>query len=453
MRRHRIRGAIPQIAVLLVLSCAPSTAPVPPRAVVLAIGDGMGLAQIALARRMLLEPGERWSFEELPVAGIVSTWSASNATTDSGAAATAMATGVKTTNQHLGTAVDGRPLRTLGEAAIDAGWQVGYVTMVAVTHATPAAFYAHVEDRYDEVETIAEQLLEHPADVVLGGGLAAFLPAERDGLRRDGRNLLEEAETMGWTVWRQRRDLEGPLPDRLLGLFADDELAFRLDDERLAEEQRAPSLERLTEVALDRLSRSGEPFFLVVEGGRIDQACHRFDAATAAHEVSEFDRAIRRVLDYRRRHSDVLVVVTADHGTGGLALNDYVDWKVLRRQRASVAWMADRIRQGGAGVEMVREMTGIEGLQESDLDGVREDPDIYEAYRRFGRLLGEHNGVTWIPRISLDTKGHTGEDVPIYAAGPGAERFAGVIDNTDIGRALFALLGGSARSGTAGSAP
>jgi alkaline phosphatase len=136
------------------------------------------------------------------------------------------------------------------------------------------------------------------------------------------------------------------------------------------------------------------------------------------------------------------VLLTADHATGGLAINDYVDWEALSRQRASVDWLAAQIRNAGAGADLVAEMTGFTDLADADLDPIRADFDGYEAARRLGRLLADRHGVTWIPRVEpLDTKGHTGEDVPLYAGGPGAERFAGVLDNAEIPGRLRALLG------------
>ena len=396
------------------------------------IGDGMGFSQVTLARRLLLDAGERWTVERLPGTGVVSTHSATKATTDSGASATAMATGVKTTNLQIGTDVDGASVTTFAEAAIAAGWRVGYATTTEITHATPAAFYAHVLDRYVNEPEIAVQLIGHGADLALGGGLAAFLPEEEQGERLDGRNLLAEAEESGWTVWRRGADL---------GLFANSHFAYRLDDHRLPVERRDPSLARLTELALEALSRSGDPFFLLVEGGRIDQACHSYDGSTSAYEVEDFDGAVEAVVDFRERHPDTLVLVTADHATGGLAINDYVDWEALERQKASVEWMAERIRNAGAGAELVREMTGYDDISEEDLDPVRDELFKYEAWRNLGRLLAERNGVTWIPRVSQDTKGHTGEDVPLYAAGPGAARFQGVLDNTEIAVRLFELAG------------
>ncbi len=405
------------------------------------IGDGMGFSQIAFARQMLLAEGERWAFERMPYTGIVSTHSASNATTDSGASATAMATGVKTNNIRIGTDPEGNALPTFPEVALEHGWRVGYVTTTAVTHATPGAFYAHVLDRYANETDIAVELLEHRADIVLGGGRGSFLPESDYGERLDGRNLLDEAASLGWTVWGRGDDLGSELPDRLLGLFANRHFAFRLDDQRHPVERRDPSLRRLTEMALEAVTRSDAPFFLMIEGGRIDQACHSFDAPSSAYELQDFADAVAAVQRFREENPDVLVLVTADHATGGLAINDYVDWEALRRQRASVEWMAEQIRNADAGVDVVRELTGFEDFADEDLAVVRAELDKYEARRQLGRMLAERHGVTWIPGVSPDTHGHTGEDVPIYAEGPGAERFQGVLDNTDIAYRMHELAG------------
>ena len=405
------------------------------------IGDGMGFPQIAFARELLLERGERWAFETLPVTGLVTTWSASNATTDSGAGATAMSSGLKTTNLRIGTTPEGDAIPTVTEVALAAGWRVGYVTTSTLTHATPASFYAHVDDRYIDEPEIAIQLIEHPAHLALGGGRGAFVSEEDYGERVDGRNLLEEAEGHGWTVWERGADLGAEVPDRLLGVFSNSHLAFRLDDLRHPEERRDPPLARLVEIALAALSRDGEPFVLLVEGSRIDHACHSYDGPGSAYELADFSGAVAAVERFRAEHPETLVLVTADHATGGLAINDYVDWEALRRQRATVEWMGEQIRNAGAGVEMVHEMTGFTDITEEDLDAVRNEEFKYEAWRNLGRLMSDRNGVTWIPRVSQDTKGHTGEDVPIYAAGPHAERFQGVLDNTDIAVRIFEITG------------
>jgi alkaline phosphatase len=415
-----------------------AAAPAAPDAVVLLIGDGLGANQLALARWALTPGGGRFSFEHWPVLGLMSTWSASNAVTDSGASATAMAAGIKTSNQRIGMDPDGVAVRSIAELVQAAGWRVGYVTTTAITHATPASFYAHVPDRYADEAEIAVQLLAHRPDVALGGGLGKFLPVDAMGERRDGRDLVAEAAAAGTTVWTRGSDRTAR-PERLLGLFAFGHLGYQIDEQRYPPERRDPSLAELTRIALDILGRA--PFLLVVEGGRIDQAEHDFDAMGSVLETAGFAAAVAEVERFRDRRPGTLAVLTADHATGGLALNDFVDWEALARQRASVEWMADRLRSTDAGVELVAEQTGFTDLSEAELEPVRREVDSYEAKRALGRVLARRHGVTWIPRISLDTKGHTGEDVPLWAVGPGAELFAGALDNREVAHFLAGLLG------------
>ncbi len=424
--------------------------PVPerPGAVILMIGDGMGFQHIAFARYLLLPRGERFHFESFPVTGLVSTWSASNATTDSGAAATAMASGVKTLNRMIGMDPSEQPLETIADRAKAAGWRIGYVTTTSITHATPASFYASVEDRYADTAGIALQLLEQGPDVALGGGTDDFLPEGLGGKRKDGRNLVAEAQAAGYAVWQSRRELPAaPLeqaPGKVLGLFAPNHLDYELDLDDVTPETRHPHLTELTRTALDLLGRDGRPFFLMLEGGRIDHAAHSFDAAGVVAEIAAFDAAVQAVLEFRRERPDVLVLLTADHSTGGLALNDFVDWGSIGDQLASIEVIVDRVRDKAhpAPLEEVQRLAGYVGIAPGDFADVFSHPDKNEARRALGRALSRENGVTWIPRIDpFDTKGHTGEDVPIYALGPGSSRFGGALDNTEIATRLLDLLG------------
>ncbi len=418
----------------------PTTA-VEPRSVVLLIGDGLGFSQIGLARYALKGRSGRLAFESMPVTGLVSTWSASNFVTDSGAAATAFGSGVKTDNKYLGLDPARRRVRTLGEAAKEAGWRVGYVTNTRITHATPACFYAHHADRYDE-ETVAAQLLDADVDLALGGGLSYFLPVEENGARRDGRNLIEEAQRRGIRVLQRNDSLAWDGEGRLLGLFANSHLAFELDDRNYPENRRDPTLAALATTALDGLSRGGQPFFLLLEGGRIDHAGHEFDAAGVVAETQRFDEAVQVVLDWAGRNPGTLVLLTADHATGGLAINDFARWEQLAKRTASVSWLASQIRNAGADAELLDARTGSDGWTAAEVAAVRSAPDSYEANRRLGRMLAERDGFTWSAKVTDDdTHGHTGEDVPIFASGPGAERFGGALDNTDIARRIADLLG------------
>jgi alkaline phosphatase len=442
----------PAVLLALVLACAPGASaraeapasPRAPRAVVLLLGDGLGFSQIALARYATKGRSGRFAFESMPVTGLVSTWSASNFVTDSGAAATAFAAGVKTDNRFLGLDSERHSVRTVGEAAKAAGWRVGYVTTTRITHATPACFYAHHEDRYDE-QTVAAQLLDADVDVALGGGLAYFLPVTQNGARTDGRDLVAEARKRGTTVLLRNDTLAWNGEGRLLGLLANSHLTYDLDDRNYPPERRDPTLAQLARVALDGLAGSAKadrPFLLMIDGGRIDHAGHEFDAAGIVAETVRFDEAAQVVLDWAREHPETLVLMTADHATGGLALNDHANWAALAERSASVSWLAAQIRNAGATSELLAARTGVADWTAAEVEAIRRAPDSYEANRRLGRMLAERDGFTWSAKVTDDdTHGHTGEDVPLYASGSGAERFGGALDNTEIAQRLAALLG------------
>ena len=390
----------------------------PPHAVVLLIGDGLGLPQIALTRYATKGRSGRLDFESLPVTGLVSTWSASNFVTDSGAAATAFAAGVKTDNRYIGLDSERHPVRTVGEAAKAAGWRVGYVTTTRITHATPACFYAHHSDRYDE-QTVATQLLDADVDLVLGGGLSFFLPVAAGGARTDGRDLVAEARQRGARVLMRRDALEWNGEGRLLGLLANSHLTYELDDRNYPTERRDPTLAQLARLALGGFERSDRPFFLMIEGGRIDHAGHDFDAAGVVAETQRFDEMVEVVRAWAQEHPETLVLVTADHTTGGLALNDHADWTALAKRTASVTWLAAQIRNGGATADLLAARTGVADWTAAEVEAIRRAPDSYEANRRLGRMLAERDGFTWAAKVTDDdTHGHTGEDVPIYAGAP-----------------------------------
>jgi alkaline phosphatase len=180
----------------------------------------------------------------------------------------------------------------------------------------------------------------------------------------------------------------------------------------------------------------------MIEGGRIDHAGHDFDAASVVAETLRFDEMVQEVLAWAEGRPDALVLLTADHATGGLTLNDHARWELLARRTASVAWLASRIRNAGSSTDLLAAHTGADDWTEADVEAIRRAPDASEANRRLGRMLAQRDGFTWSARVTDDdTHGHTGEDVPIYASGAGAERFGGVLDNSEIARRLADVLG------------
>ncbi len=345
------------------------------RNVILCIGDGMGLSQVALARARAAGLGGKLTIERLPVTGLVRTHSADSCVTDSAAAATALACGVKTKNGMIGVTPDEQGYASILEAAQGAGMATGVVVTSTVTHATPASFTAHVKSRKME-DKIAEQLLAHRVNVIFGGGSKFFLPkSDHDSARKDEADLMASAREAGYLCIETAEELRAARGPSVLGLFQLDALKTRGPEPSLAAltQKAIQVLKRVNRESLEK--RSG--FFLMVEGSQIDWACHANDARAAVRQVLLFDQAVEAAVDFALRDGHTLVIVTADHETGGLTL-------------------------AGGGNE-----------DKGDAEFV----------------------VRW------STKGHTGTPVPLYALGPSAWQFAGVCDNTDIPKRIARLLG------------
>jgi len=333
--------------------------------VVLLIGDGMSFAQISAARIHTSGANGLLYLERMPITGMIKTHSANKLITDSGAAATALATGVKTVNQRISMDPENKKLLTILEVSQQKEMATGLVATSQITHATPAAFGSHVKSRSNH-SSIAIQLLEHKINVLLGGGKAYFLPKSNpDGKRNDDRNLIEEAQSQGYLFVNNREKLLTSNGSHLLGLFAEQGLTTR-DPE--------PSLREMTKKALSILERTQKGFFLMVEGSQVDWACHDNDQEESIRQMLLFDEAIKEVLDFAEKDGQTLVIVTADHETGGLAING-------------------------------------------------------------GKLDGSKIQLGWT------TKSHTGIVVPVFAFGPKAEHFSGVLDNTDIPILISNCLG------------
>lgn len=368
------------------------------RNVVFMIGDGMGLAQVAAT--MIDRGDSALNLERARFIGLSKTGSANNRVTDSAAAGTALSTGVKTYNGAIGMDVDKNPRPTILEKAEANGLATGVVATYSVTHATPASFVAHVPSRKME-ERIAAYYPDSGIDLFFGGGKKFFTE------REDGRNLTKELETQGYTIVYSldellsfeggRSDEEGEHPSvegcrsGTDGDLSDAEnncptargarIGALLAHEAMPtmREGRGDYLPKATEKALNLLkNNSDKGFFVMIEGSMIDGGCHAGDPAMVFAETVDFDRAVGAAFDFADHNPGTLVVVVADHETGGLTLP-----------------------------------SGKPDFSLSD-QGVK-----YE----------------------FSTGGHTAILVPIYAYGAGAENFSRIMDNTDIPKTMERLLG------------
>jgi alkaline phosphatase len=284
----------------------------PVRNVVLLVGDGMGFAQIAAGRMAALGPDGRLVLERFPAVGVVATHPDGGLVTKSDAAATALASGLKTRNGQIGTDPAGRSVATVLEVLRDAGWATGILTTSCLTDATPAAFAAHVASRRDEAG-IAAQLSRAGVDLLAGGASSCSLPRTRVWTERgDGRDLVAEMRHRGVEVVTDAAGLQGAASLPLAALF-------EIEPQRSA--QSSPSLEAMTDKALALLSASGRPFFVVLEEEEIDTAAHANDGARMSAALLRFDAAVGRAVEFAARDGATLVVVVADHATGGLSID------------------------------------------------------------------------------------------------------------------------------------
>lgn len=332
-----------------------------PTNIIFLIGDGMGTSQVSAAY-FYGEEGSQPNFSRFPILGLINTTSGSDRITDSGAGATAFSIGQKSYNGAIGVDMQGEAVQTVNEILEDQGWQSGVISTSGITHATPASFYAHVAKRSQQYD-IATSLVHSNISFFAGGGQKWFMN------RPDSLNYLDSLTHYGFSVGMESLG-SADHSQRVGYLLANDGLLAK-------HEGRDDFLPNATAEALEYFAQSDKPFFLMVEGSQIDWGGHENNGDYVIQEVLDFDKTIGVALDYAEKHGNTLVVVTADHETGGFSLS-------------------------GDG----KSMSG------------------------YGEIS---------PTFS--TGGHTATLIPVFAYGPGANFFGGVYENTAIFSKFFEALG------------
>ncbi len=265
--------------------------------IILVIGDGVGPNQITLSRIAIGGLDHRLFIDQMPYHGTSLTHSYNNAYTDSAAAATTWSTGHKTKNRYLSLDPDKEVLETIVEMLHKKGYASGIVATSSVTHATPAALYAHTDSRY-EYKNIANQLINSPIDIALGGGKELF---DLNKIN-DTHHVLTEKESL---------QLNFDYSKKLIGLF---------DDDGIQRSNEKPTQRQMTNFALQHLNNQCNGFFLMTEGSQIDWAGHDNDANKMVEEFRDFDLTIKDLIKFVNKNSNTLLIVTSDHETGGLQI-------------------------------------------------------------------------------------------------------------------------------------
>jgi alkaline phosphatase len=394
------------------LICLPAHAK---KNVILIIPDGCSTSMWAAVRAMTVGADGLLNIDRLPLQGRCRTYSADALITDSAAAATAYASGVKTRNGVLGMnaatskgdSTTGRAVETILEKAKKAGYATGLVTTTLVMHATPGAFFAHRADRswYD---LLAGDLSRKGVDVVMGGGRDYMIPKgamDEEGAvshRSDSRNLIIEMKQLGYDYVYDRVGFDAIDPDttdRLLGLFNAGDMQYEIN--RGKDTAGEPSIWEMTDKAIKLLSKNKKGFFLMVEAGLIDHAAHSHMTGEFLWDGIACDKAVGVARMFAMKNRDTLLIVVADHATGG---------------------------------------PNFVGMS----DPAFPDSVITEGFPKYVLRPDGFPSVESMRPIAIQwakTTGHTGEDVLVSALGPDAEILEGVIQNTDVFRAMAVHLG------------
>jgi alkaline phosphatase len=275
--------------------------------IILAVGDGTGLNQVMLSRLAIGGMDHKLSIDQLPYHGISLTHSYNNIYTDSAAAATTWATGQKTKNRYLSIDVNKEKLQTITEMLSKKSYISGLVATSSITHATPAAFYAHIDSRYKYSE-IAEQLINSPINIAMGGGLE-FFDVEKIG---DSHHVLTNKKSFNLDLNDSKK---------VIGLF---------DNDGIYRDPEKPTQREMTDFTLKYLNKNQcNGFFLMTEGSQIDWAAHDNNANEMITEFRDFDLTIKDLINFVTQNKETLLIITADHETGGLQILKQEDDSVI----------------------------------------------------------------------------------------------------------------------------
>ncbi|MDG1023764.1 MAG: alkaline phosphatase [Flavobacteriaceae bacterium] len=269
--------------------------------IILMIGDGMGLTQISSG---MYANNNSTALEGFEFIGLSKTYASNQLITDSAASGTAMATGVKTYNGAIGIDPQKRPQKSILQYCQEKGYSTALLATSSIVHATPASFYAHVKSR-NQYEDIALQLSEDRVDLFIGGGRKHF------NKRKDKRDLIQEMTSYEFV--NSLKQLKSSDAQKIGYLTYSDEPPKKL-------EGRKPALEDMAVASIEKMESLGKPFFMMIEGSQIDWGGHANEMQYVLTEFKEFNTTIARVLEYAKADGNTLVIVTADHETGGLAL-------------------------------------------------------------------------------------------------------------------------------------
>ncbi|EEL22388.1 Alkaline phosphatase [Bacillus cereus Rock1-3] len=424
-----------------------------PKNIIMMVMDGTSSSATTLAR---LYKGAPLALDEI-ITGGVRTYSAESAITDSAPAATALATGNKSNSGYVGvlpSIVNSpslkpikeeeklRPVANVLEGAKRSGRATGIVATSEIQHATPAGFSAHHANR-KHFDIIAKQQVYQNIDVVLGGGKAALQPVKRNGIRKDGEDLVKVIQDKGYDLVETKDALLNSKSDKIWGSFSHNALAFDMDREVTNPEQ--PTLSQMTEKAIQTLSKDKDGFFLFVEGSKPDWAAHANDPIGIISDVLAFDNAVAEALKFAKKDGNTMLIAVADHGNSGISIGNMNTTKgynttpvsayiaPLKKAKMTLEGTTNKLKSDLSNVEGVAKLYGLDNLTHDEKEKLKAAKKKMDVGRILTTLLANR------ANIGFTTGGHTGEDVFLYSYGP--QKPEGLIQNIDIAKTMAKAMG------------
>lgn len=414
--------------------------------VIIFIADGMSIGGYTLSR--WYQGGKPLATDEI-ICGLIKTYAADSAITDSAPGGTAFSTGYKSHTGYVGVLADEntmpgtsmlakedikKPVATVLESAKLNGKATGIVSTSEFMHATPADFSAHYPDR-SNYDAITEQIVYNNIDVVFGGGYKYLSD------RKDKENLEDVLKERGYSIVRDKKSLLNSTSKKVYGLFADKAMAYDLD-----KPVEQPTLAEMTSKAIDTLSKDEDGFFLMVEGSKVDWAAHANDPVGIVSDILAFDKAVSQGLEYAKKHKDTVVIVTTDHGNSGITMgdintssgydkihvNNYIN--LIKKATKTGEGLEKLFNESRSNiVEVMSKYYAINDLTTEEIEAIKTTKAGSMNYT-VGKMIAKRSN------IGFTTNGHTGEDVILGVYAPDDIRPTGVIDNTDIAKYIANTL-------------
>lgn len=416
-----------------------------PKNVIFCVSDGMPMSAITMAdyyQRLSGKKSSYWAWlmkQEFVHNGLQETRSLNSLVTDSAAASSSWGSGCHIVNGQLNTYPDKTELRTLFSLVQEKKVRTGLVTTATITHATPAGFSIACHDR-DLEGLIAERYLALAPDILMGGG-NKFFAADK---RPDKKDLYAEFEKKGYKVVKSRKEIIGLKAPKLLGIYSDSHVPYTVDRDNDPELiSKVPTLAEMATVALDNLKGSRNGFLLQIEGAKIDHGGHANDLAAVVFDQIAFEEAVKVAVDFAQKDGETLVVITADHATGGSALNgaglEYADstagLMTLAGMKSTYAPLLSKLSKAPSAADVQDVVNANLGIKFKDEEAQIVADSIAGKHLCKGSIfygntnstlaimLGNYTKVTW---TSLN---HTCDHVMVTALGPWSEKWHGLTEN------------------------